>query len=115
MSDETIFDQIIARKIPANIIYEDEHVIAFDDINPQAPIHVLVIPKKKLSNFSEFNYSSEIDVGVYIKKISAVAKHLNLTESGYRVVFNTGENGQQTVNYIHAHILGGRKLTWPPG
>ncbi len=112
---ETIFDKIIAKEIPAKIVYEDDWVLAFHDVNPQAPVHVLVIPKKKVRGFAEFTSQDAVDVGNYMLRIAKVAKQLGLDADGYRVVFNNGRNGQQTVDYIHAHILGGRQLSWPPG
>lgn len=111
----TIFDKIIAKEIPANIAYEDEIVLAFHDISPQAPTHVLVIPKKKWERFADFVTADPKAIGEYMVSVAKAAKHLGLEENGYRVVFNNGRDGQQTVDYIHAHILGGRRLTWPPG
>lgn len=111
----TIFDKIIAKEIPANIAYEDDLVLAFHDINPQAPTHVLVIPKKKWERFADFVKADSKAIGEYMSSVAKAAKHLGLEENGYRIVFNNGRDGQQTVEYIHAHILGGRRLTWPPG
>lgn len=115
MSETTIFDKIVAKEINADLVYEDEHVLAFNDINPQAPVHVLVIPKKKVANFSEFANKGNDETGALFKGVAKVANKLGLSENGYRVVVNCGKDGQQTVNYIHAHILGGRQLNWPPG
>ena len=112
---DTIFDQILNKKIPADIVYEDDRVLAFRDVSPQAPIHVLVIPKKKLVSFNDFNDAASTDVGDYMSSIAKVAQHLGLKQDGYRVVFNHGRHGQQTVDYVHAHLIGGRQLTWPPG
>ncbi len=111
----TIFDRILAKEIPANVAYEDDKVLAFHDISPQAPIHVLVIPKTKWLRFADFVQADPIAIGEYMSSVAKVAKHLNLDENGYRIVFNNGRDGQQTVDYIHAHILGGRRLNWPPG
>lgn len=113
--DETIFDKIIDGSIPADIVYQDDYVVAFKDINPQAPVHVLVIPKKKVAGFSSLKAESALDVGEYLTRVSQVAEKIGLDNDGYRVVFNQGRHGQQTVEYIHAHILGGRQMTWPPG
>ena len=111
----TIFEKILAGDIPAKIVYQDDDIFAFHDISPQAPVHVLVIPKQKIKSFSDLK-DSEVDfVGKYMKGVSKVAGLLNLDEGGYRIVFNHGKDGQQTVDYIHAHIIGGRSLTWPPG
>jgi histidine triad (HIT) family protein len=111
----SLFDQILEKKIPADIVYEDEYVLSFKDIHPQAPVHVLVIPKKKMTSFIDVKLGDSKSIAEYFKGISKTAEILGLEEKGYRVVFNTGKNGQQTVPYIHAHILGERKLTWPPG
>lgn len=114
MSDETIFDKILAKKLPANIVYEDDDVLAFRDVNPQAPTHVLVIPKKKVRSFTDLQERPAEEVGAFFKGVSKVAKNLELSE-GYRIILNCGKHGQQTVDYIHAHILGSRQLSWPPG
>ena len=115
MSEKTIFERILAREIPANIVYEDDDVLAFRDINPQAPTHILVIPKQKIKGVAELDKLPDAFLGTYMKKIAEVAKEAGLESGGYRVVFNQGKHGQQTVPYIHAHILGGRQMSWPPG
>lgn len=114
MSD-TIFDKILAGQIPANVVYQDDWVMAFRDVNPQAPTHVLVIPRKRCARFSELTTKDAVDVGEFFKRVALVAGKLGLEKDGYRVVINNGKHGQQTVEYIHAHILGGRQLHWPPG
>lgn len=108
--DATIFDQILAKEIPAKIVKETEHYLAFHDIKPQSQTHVLVIPKFRIPNFAGLADIADERVGQYVKGIAATAKELGLEEGGYRVVFNTGGNAQQTVFYIHAHILGGEAL-----
>lgn len=113
--DITIFDQIIAGSMPAERCYEDEDVLAFRDIYPAAPTHVLVIPKKKQVSFDDFATADPYDLGVFVQKIALVARELKLEKTGYRVVFNHGRDGGQTVDYVHAHILGKRSLAWPPG
>lgn len=113
--EETIFDKIIKGEIPADIIYEDDNVLAFNDINPQAPVHVLVIPKKKVTSFNDLKDLSPEETGVFLKGVSTVAVSLGLAQDGYRIVLNCGSNGQQTVEYLHAHILGERQMKWPPG
>lgn len=113
--EDTIFDKVIRKEIPAKIVFEDEDILAFHDINPQAPIHVLVIPKIKRLGFTALADCSPHEVGTFISKVSRVAKDLGLNQDGYRIVFNQGNHGQQSVNYIHAHILGGKQLSWPPG
>ena len=115
MSNDSIFDRIIRKEIPANFVYEDEHVVAFKDINPQAPVHVLVIPKVKMTDLRQAPDASDAALAALLRGIAKVASQLGLDESGYRTVFNTGRDAQQSVAYIHAHILGGRPLGWPPG
>lgn len=112
MSD-TIFDKILKKEIPSECVYEDDFVYAFKDINPKAPIHVLVIPKTKVERFSDLEEVDSVFVGDFIKKVSVVAKELGLKDDGYRVIFNNGLNGGQEVEYIHAHILGGKRLRFP--
>ena len=113
--EDTIFDKILRQEIPCDTVYEDDHVLAFKDVNPQAPVHVLVIPKKKVMSFDNLYNMESQQIGEYMQKVSLVAHKLGLSKDGYRVVFNHGQYGQQTVNYIHAHILSGRQLNWPPG
>jgi histidine triad (HIT) family protein len=112
---ETIFDKIINKEIPADIVFEDEDILAFKDINPQAPIHLLIIPKKRIKTINEI---SDIDIeltGKLIYRAKLIVKEMGLAEDGYRLVFNCNENGGQEVYHIHLHLLGGRKMTWPPG
>jgi histidine triad (HIT) family protein len=110
MSD-TIFDRILSKQIPAKVVYEDDLVLAFHDIAPQAKIHIIVIPKKKARNLSELQTWKPEDVGYFIQRVALVAHHLQLTNTGFRTVFNTGADGGQSVDYIHAHILGGEPLS----
>jgi histidine triad (HIT) family protein len=114
MSD-CLFCKIVARTIPAALVYEDDMVIALDDINPQAPTHTLVIPRKHVTSIAELQ---DVDVGLLGRLLLAgnkVAKLKGITDSGYRVVVNTGADGGQSVFHLHLHILGGRHLAWPPG
>ena len=113
--DQNIFAKILRGEIPNTTVYENDHALAFRDLYPQAPVHVLVIPKKKIQGFSNLKGQSAIETGEYINRVSLVAEKLGLESGGYRVVFNNGSDGGQTVDYIHAHILGGRGLSWPPG
>jgi histidine triad (HIT) family protein len=113
--EETIFDKILKGDIPADVVYEDENILAFKDINPQAPVHVLVIPKKKVSSFNDLQNLSPSEAGLFLNGVSKVAVNLGLGDDGYRIVLNCGSNGQQTVEYLHAHILGERQMKWPPG
>ncbi len=108
--NQTIFDKILRGEIPSDKVYEDEWVYAFRDIAPRAPVHVLVIPKKKLKSFAELGSADSLDLGEYFKAIAHVASILGLEKDGYRVIFNHGENAGQTVDYLHGHILGGRPL-----
>ncbi|PIQ23740.1 histidine triad nucleotide-binding protein [bacterium (Candidatus Blackallbacteria) CG17_big_fil_post_rev_8_21_14_2_50_48_46] len=116
MSDSiTLFDRLLAQEIPADIVYEDEHILAFRDIHPQAPVHVLVIPKIKQQSFDQLADISPELCGQLFTGVARVARELGLAENGYRVVINHGRDGQQTVEYIHAHLLAGRQMQWPPG
>lgn len=115
MSEPTIFEKILAGEIPADKVFENEHVLAFRDINPQAPVHVLVIPKTKRSSIADLHQADPAEIGRFMQGIAATARELGLEDGGYRTVFNTGKDAQQTVAYLHAHILGGRQLSWPPG
>lgn len=115
MSGDTIFGKIIRREIPANIVYEDDLCLAFQDINPQAPTHVLVIPKQPIPGLSDASPQDKELLGHLLLVVTEVARQLNLDEAGYRVVINTGYNGGQTVFHLHMHLLGGRLLQWPPG
>ena len=109
----TIFTKIINKEIPADIVYEDDKCLAFKDINAQAPVHVLLIPKKEISSSHEIQAEDQNLMGHLMVKIPEIAKKLGL--STYRLVVNTGEDAGQTVFHLHIHILGGRKLSWPPG
>lgn len=115
MEERTLFDKIRDKEIPSEPVYEDDDVYAFKDIEPQAPVHVLVIPKKKVGRFAELKNTPKEDIAVFFQKVSFIAAELGLEDDGYRIVINNGKHGQQTVEYMHAHILGGRQLQWPPG
>lgn len=111
---ETIFDKIIRREIPANIVYEDDLSLAFKDVNPQAPTHILVIPKKPIPKVSEAESDDQSLLGHLLLTAKKVAEDAGL-KNGYRVVINNGKDGGQTVDHLHLHILGGRQMQWPPG
>ena len=111
----TIFAKIIRREIKAEIIYEDDLCLAFKDVHPQAPTHVLLIPKKEIRSLAELQSTDAALMGHLMVKASEVAKNLGIAEEGYRLVANTRAFGGQTVNHLHFHILGGRPLSWPPG
>ncbi|SFJ09113.1 histidine triad nucleotide-binding protein [Thermoflavimicrobium dichotomicum] len=112
---ECIFCQIVDGKIPSQKVYEDEFLYAFRDINPVAPEHVLVIPKKHISSLMHLEEEDKVLAGKILLGIKKIAKQLGLDERGFRVVNNIGQEGGQTVFHIHFHLLGGRQLTWPPG
>ena len=112
---KTLFEKIIAREIPAAIVYEDELVLAFRDINPAAPTHVLIVPKKAIPRIAEAQADDQKLLGHLMLKAAAVAAQLGLDKTGYRLVINNGKDGGETVPHLHCHILGGRHLAWPPG
>ncbi|WP_017292921.1 histidine triad nucleotide-binding protein [Geminocystis herdmanii] len=111
---ETIFSKIIRKEIPANIVYEDDLCLAFKDITPQAPTHILVIPKKPLERIDSAQNEDQALLGHLLLTVKKVAQEANLT-NGYRVVINNGNDGGQTVDHLHLHILGDRSMQWPPG
>ncbi len=111
---DCIFCKIAAGEIPSTKVYEDDLCLAFRDLNPQAPTHILVIPKDHIASVDEIDESNEAVVGHIFSVIAKVAKDEGL-DQGYRVVSNIGEQGQQTVPHLHFHIIGGRDMTWPPG
>ena len=112
--EDCIFCKIANGDIPSTKVYEDDLCLAFRDLNPQAPTHILVIPKAHIASVDDIDASNEAVVGHIFSVIAQVAKEEGL-ENGYRVVSNIGEQGQQTVKHLHFHILGGRDMTWPPG
>jgi len=111
----TLFEKIIAREIPADIVYEDDLVLAFNDINPQAPMHVLVIPKKPIPRIAEAEPEDHQVLGHLLLKAREIAADLGLHENGFRLVINNGKDGGESVPHLHLHILGGRSMAWPPG
>lgn len=111
---ETIFSKIIRREIPADIVYEDDLALAFKDVNPQAPVHILVIPKEPIAKLADAESKDHALMGHLLLTAKRVAQQAGL-ENGYRVVINTGSDGGQSVNHLHLHILGGRHMNWPPG
>lgn len=112
---KTLFEKIIAREIPARFAHEDEHCIAIHDINPQAPVHVLVIPKKPIARIAAAAGDDQALLGHLLLSAAAVARKLGLEHSGFRLVVNNGRDGGETVPHLHVHVLGGRPLGWPPG
>ena len=111
----TLFEKIIAREIPADIVYEDDLVLAFNDINPQAPVHVLVIPKKIIPRIAEAEPEDHQMLGHLLLKAKDIAADLGLHENGFRLIINNGKDAGESVPHLHLHILGGRTMTWPPG
>ena len=112
---DCIFCKIVNGEISSKKVYEDELVYAFEDITPQAPVHVLIIPKEHISSALEINEENSSVIGHVFKVAAKIAKDLNIDENGFRIVNNCGEHGGQTVHHIHFHMLGGRNLQWPPG
>ena len=111
----TLFTRIINREIPAKIVYEDDVCLAFEDIAPKAPTHVLLIPKKEIASLDAITEEDADLLGHMLLVIGRLARDLGVAASGYRVIANTGADGGQTVDHLHFHLLGGRPLTWPPG
>jgi histidine triad (HIT) family protein len=114
MTAKNIFKRIIDKEIPAKIAYEDEVCLAFQDVNPQAPTHVLLIPKKEIRSLNEPDAEDQMLLGHLLMCVPVIAQQLGLT-GGYRLVINCGPDAGQTVDHLHLHILGGRPLNWPPG
>jgi len=112
---DCLFCRIIAREIPATIIYEDERVIAFNDTNPQASTHVLVVPKQHIETLNDLSPAHDAIVGEVVRRAAAIAKERGVSAGGFRTVFNTNRDAGQTVFHIHLHLIGGRSLAWPPG
>ncbi len=114
MSEKTIFKRIIDKEIPANIVYEDDLCLAFEDINPQAPVHILLIPKKEIASTDQLTEEDGPLLGHLYSVLRKIAADRKLGE-GYRIVTNCGPHGGQTVHHLHFHLLGGRPMLWPPG
>ena len=114
MAEATIFDKIISKEVPADIIYEDEHTLAFRDINPQAPFHVLVIPNTPIATINDINETNSHLIGQLYVVAAKLAKENGFAEDGYRVVMNCNKNGGQTVFHVHLHVLAGLEMGWPP-
>ena len=111
----TIFSKIIAREIPARIAYEDDLCLAFHDVQPQAPVHILVVPKREIARVAATTAADEALLGHLIYVGQAVAKQEGLDKSGFRLVINNGPDGGESVPHLHVHVLGGRAMEWPPG
>jgi histidine triad (HIT) family protein len=112
---DCLFCKIVAREIPGSIVYEDDHVLAFNDINPQAPTHVLLVPKRHIASLNDLTPGDDQIVGELARRAAAIAKERGIAAKGYRTVLNTNRDAGQTVFHIHMHLLGGRSMQWPPG
>jgi len=110
-----VFCEIVAKRIPAKLAYEDDEIVAFHDINPQAPVHVLLIPKEHVESLLQLEDSRDALVGRLVRRARDLARELGLGERGFRIVFNCGDDAGYSVYHIHLHLLGGRRLGWPPG
>ncbi len=110
-----LFCRIVSREIPASVVYEDADVLAFNDINPQAPTHVLIVPKQHVATLNDLEPGHDHLVGAMVRCAAAIAQARGIDAAGYRTVFNTNRDAGQTVFHIHLHLLGGRSLGWPPG
>ena len=112
---DCLFCKIARREIPATLVYEDERVVAFQDLNPQAPTHILLIPKRHIATLNDLSTEDDQLVGELVRRAGAIAAERGLSAGGYRTVFNTNRDAGQTVFHIHLHVLGGRTFHWPPG
>jgi histidine triad (HIT) family protein len=112
---ECLFCKLVRGEIPAAVIYEDERLIAFKDINPQAPLHALIVPKRHIASLNDLSADDDPLVGEMVRRAAAIARDAGYAERGFRTVFNTNAEAGQTVFHIHLHVLAGRGLTWPPG
>ena len=110
-----LFCSIVNREINATIVYEDDRVVAFNDINPQGPTHVLIVPRRHIASLNDLQPGDDEIVGELVRRAAAIAKSRRISDGGYRVVFNTNRDAGQTVFHIHLHLIGGRSLHWPPG
>jgi len=112
---DCLFCRIATRQIPAPLVYEDDRVVAFNDINPQGPTHVLIVPKRHIATLNDLTSEDDGLVGELIRRASAIAAERGISADGYRVLFNTNRAAGQTVFHVHLHLIGGRSLGWPPG
>lgn len=110
-----LFCRIVAGELPASIVYQDEELVAFNDINPQAPVHVLVVPRRHIASLNELVEADDALLGAMIRRAAAIARERGVSQSGYRTVFNCNRDAGQSVFHVHLHLLGGRRFAWPPG
>ncbi len=115
MPSDCLFCRIIAGDAPARIVYQDERLVAIDDIHPQAPVHALVIPRRHVATLNDLVAADDGLVGEMIRRAAAIAGERGVAESGYRTIFNCNRGAGQTVYHLHLHVVGGRRLSWPPG
>lgn len=113
--EDCIFCKIIRKDIPSELIYEDEHILAFNDINPQAPVHVLIIPKEHVASLNDIHEDKKDILSHILLKARQIASNLGIDKKGYRIILNTARDSGQEVFHIHFHLMGGRRMTWPPG
>ena len=112
---DCLFCRLIAGELPATFVFQDERLVAFTDINPQAPTHILIVPRRHVASLNELTPEHDGLVGEMIRRAAAIAKERGVSEDGYRTVFNCNRGAGQTVFHVHLHLLGGRSFTWPPG
>lgn len=113
--DDCIFCKIVSGDIPADIVYQNDHVVAFRDLDPQAPTHILVIPRRHIARLNDLQESDADTIGQLVLAAAEIARQEGIAEDGYRTVLNCNDDGGQTVFHIHLHLLGGRRMGWPPG
>ena len=113
--NDCLFCEIVAGRVPATLVYQDDSLIVFKDINPQAPLHVLIVPRRHIASLNELSPADDVLVGSMLRRAALLAKESGYDERGYRTVFNTNREAGQTVFHIHLHLLAGRALGWPPG
>jgi len=112
---DCLFCKIVSREVTGSIVYEDDRMLAFNDINPQAPTHILIVPKRHIESLNELQAADDQIVGELVRRAAVLAKELGIANGGYRTVINTNRDAGQSVWHIHLHLLGGRRLKWPPG
>ena len=114
-ANDCLFCRIVRKESPASLIYEDDELVAFSDINPQAPLHALIVPRRHVATLSDLSAEDDALVGKMVRRAAAIARDKGYAEGGFRTVFNTNAGAGQTVFHIHLHLLAGRRLAWPPG